>query len=110
MTLTEFICARIDNDEAAGKAWDERGFTDAATDRPSRPFDPKRILAECEAKRTVVATYSQEITKASEDPHGPPGKVAALELVLKCLARHCCIEALTDSHTGRSAAELAFGP
>ena len=37
MTLTEFICARIDNDEAAGKAWDERGFTDAP--QPTDPAD-----------------------------------------------------------------------
>ena len=32
MTLIEFICARVDDDEAAGKVWDEKGFTEAATD------------------------------------------------------------------------------
>ncbi len=85
MTLIEFFYARID-DEAAGKVWDEQGFNRRRTDQPIPPFDPKRILAECEAKRTVVATYQEAIKNAQDDRDAAPGMVAALELVLKCLA------------------------
>jgi Family of unknown function (DUF6221) len=86
MTLIEFICARVGYDETAGKLWNERGFTAAATDRPKTPFDPERVLLECEAKRAVIATYKQAIQKAHHDPNTPPGKVTALETVLKQLA------------------------
>jgi Family of unknown function (DUF6221) len=78
VTLIEFICARLDDDEAAGKVWDEQGFNRRRTDRPTTPFDPQRILAECEAKRTVVATYNQAIEDAQRDRTAPPGMVEAL--------------------------------
>ena len=66
---------------------DEQAFNEAATDRPTAtPFDPQRILRECEAKRTVVGVYRKAIRRAQGNPDSPAGVVEALELVLKCLA------------------------
>jgi len=72
MTLIDFICARIDDDEAAGKVSNEQAFNEAATDRPTAtPFDPQRILRECEAKRTVVGVYKRAIRRAHDTPTHP---------------------------------------
>lgn len=48
MTLTKFLLARIAEDE-------EERYTAADPDRS--PFTPARVLAECEAKRRIVALY-----------------------------------------------------
>jgi Family of unknown function (DUF6221) len=86
ITLTEFLLARISDDEAASKRWDEKFFAAEAPDRSDTPFDPERILAECAAKRSVTETYTRLMASAREDPSAPPGKVHALEMVLRTLA------------------------
>jgi hypothetical protein len=84
MTLVEFIRARIADDEAAGKVGDEKGCR-AARDRPDTTFDPRRVLADCEARRTVVASYERLIRDA-RDGGASDGTVLGLERVLKCIA------------------------
>lgn len=46
MTLTEFVLARIDDDEAAARG--------EAPHAPGGRWSPERLLAECEAKRALV--------------------------------------------------------
>ena len=51
MTLTEFVLARIAEDEEWARSEGVlRGFRDGAP-------GPARVLAECEAKRRIVARY-----------------------------------------------------
>jgi hypothetical protein len=47
VTLTEFLTARMDEDEALGRGWTEHGIGS---------FGP-RVLREVEAKRAIVAAY-----------------------------------------------------
>lgn len=62
MTITEFLEARITEDEAAAAAYERfaNGIPvarkhKAGDDRPElRMPDPKRLLAECAAKRAIV--------------------------------------------------------
>lgn len=59
-TLTEFLLARIAEDEAACGGGDEpENWCDRAT---GVHYDPARVLAECEAKRRIVnvARYADE--------------------------------------------------
>jgi len=58
MTLTEFLLARIDEDEAA---WDkvDRQVEEWRRDNTATPYrywrpSPQRLRAECEAKRRVI--------------------------------------------------------
>ena len=66
MTLTEFLLARIAEDEAVAldAARDGEGAIDWAgesgpTDVHIARWDPARILAECEAKRRIVRRHSR---------------------------------------------------
>lgn len=53
MTLTEFLLARIAEVEAeARRVLDRSGPWDAS------PISPERVLAECEAKRRIVAIHA----------------------------------------------------
>jgi hypothetical protein len=61
MTLTDFLLARIAEDEAAapdGSLWlgGEMPWLLGEGDPPNFPItvDPRRVLAECEAKRRIV--------------------------------------------------------
>lgn len=60
MTLTTFLLARIAEDEALARL--EVGRRDVIL---RGPFDPARILAECEAKRRIVGRYHASTTAAS---------------------------------------------
>ena len=71
MTLTEFLLARIAEDEAAAKAASPGGWSWGAVDTATSVadmehiarHDPARVLAECEAKRRIVEdadTYVSE--------------------------------------------------
>ena len=67
MTLTEFLLARIAEDEALSRpyqckrAWVAYGgpVDDGPTTVPAitRRLDPARVLAECEAKRRIVGEH-----------------------------------------------------
>lgn len=72
MTLTEFLLARIAEDEAAARA-------EAPRWRPVRqwpmewdrgPGDPARVLAECEAKRRIVE-WHRDTDDCCEERYGP---------------------------------------
>jgi len=52
MTLTDFLLARIAEDEAAARAAEARGAVAAAHETL---LDAPRVLAECTAKRTVLS-------------------------------------------------------
>jgi hypothetical protein len=67
MSLTEFLLAQIDEDEAvARRAWTRgagmpnlpQGWVDEPTEELvayNARFDPVRVVAECEAKRRIVS-------------------------------------------------------
>lgn len=66
MTLTEFLLARITEDEAVAAGWPERGQWGSHPeggmwmDTTGRPIHgPRvRVLAECEAKRRIIDEFS----------------------------------------------------
>jgi|GEM_PF-2046781 len=79
MTLTEFLTARIDEDEAVAAA--EAVLRDGAyfeneASAFERRFDPDRVLAECEANRVIIA----RLTPIFEDD-----EQAAWDLAVKVL-------------------------
>lgn len=70
MTLTEFLLARIAEDEAVARLaesrrrdhlWVVTGMDDAV----GVDYDPARLLAECEAKRRIVRTLFDTETLAT---------------------------------------------
>jgi inorganic pyrophosphatase len=104
MTLTEFLQARIAEDEAVARAavrWNEgcRNWADAG--EPDwvhiARWDPARVLAECEAKRSVVhaAIDAERNVADAYKQHPRPSETtfamyagvnAALQVVTQCLA------------------------
>jgi hypothetical protein len=103
MTLTEFLLARVSDDEATAQRlmdWDEAprdrsipwdnhaadgravgwGFTAVAAGLTSDVaahiirWDPTRVLAECAAKRRIVESY--EIQRANRDARRSPRAIA----------------------------------
>lgn len=95
-SLTEFILARIAEDEAAARAEDERKtawFKEfggraavAFTEWDAGPGDPARTLAQCAALRRIVAACGPVV--AYESYEGPDyyGGTEACELTLRALA------------------------
>jgi len=61
MTITDFLLARIAEDEVAAAAADVEG---TPADRAA-PLHPRRVLAECAAKR-VILTLADEATGLDE--------------------------------------------
>jgi hypothetical protein len=60
-TLVAFLKARLDEDEAAAKAWLPFGNPDAAARDHVARYDPGRVLAEVDAKREVIRLYEDTI-------------------------------------------------
>jgi len=102
MTITEFLDARIAEDEAAAKSatnapWDLMGgnewlypfgFSIGSDDdiRGSDAehiarHDPARVLAECSAKRAIIAAH-----KRQENDDDPRAWIVASEILLNTLA------------------------
>jgi len=94
MTLTDFLLARIADDEAAARGlghahwiddgtwWlegvehsvigpDEVAFTHPAYVPHIVRHDPTRVLAECEAKRRIVEHHTQSEWGHEHDPDSP---------------------------------------
>lgn len=104
MTLTEFLLARIAEDEAAAReqtATTQSGIAlewERDVDYGERylTIDPARVLAECEAKRRIMeALIDAEAAVATydtDDPNNPPsywqewGNLHALRLAAELLA------------------------
>lgn len=61
MTITEFLEARIDEDEArAGSGWARLGDSRWETTNDGQDFlTPSAVLAECAAKRKLVEDYAR---------------------------------------------------
>jgi hypothetical protein len=55
--LAEFLAARLDEDEAAAKAWLPFGNPDATNREHAARHDPARVLREVEAKRQILALH-----------------------------------------------------
>lgn len=97
MTITEFLLARISEDEAAAKnAKPEDWWWDGAYVNMDDPFaafpvhnNPARVLAECAAKRAIieraVAAESYRTCDNLEDAMND-GEVFALDHVRRALA------------------------
>lgn len=71
-SLTEFLLARIAEDEATVAATVER----AASERiPADELGPwrTRVLAECEAKRRIVTAIAAWLDEHSDEDHVPAG-------------------------------------
>ena len=58
LTLTDFLLARIAEDEADLRLGGE--YMD--------PFNPPRLLAECEAKRRIVERYARKVARSERFP------------------------------------------
>jgi hypothetical protein len=56
--LVEFLTARLDEDEAAARAWLPIGNPDAAAREHIARHDPARVLREVAAKRAILAGHS----------------------------------------------------
>lgn len=58
MTLTEFLLARIAEDEAVARSASEAEITTVSHEHIAR-WNPPRVLAECEAKRRIIQIAEQ---------------------------------------------------
>jgi hypothetical protein len=78
MTLTEFLRARLDEDQAAAEAWSTPFSNPTAEQREHiARHDPARVLAEVDAKRRIIV----ECESLIDDP-----AVRAMETALCLLA------------------------
>jgi hypothetical protein len=59
-TLAGFLAARLDEDEAAAKAWLPFGNPDAAAREHIARHDPARVLREVEAKRAIIGEQTSD--------------------------------------------------
>ena len=96
MTLTEFLLARIAEDEAEVRehqttwgveTWSP-GCVYANTEYRSMTIDPARVLAECEAKRQIVKE-AKATRLAAEAFTGGSARLAVtygIEVILRALA------------------------
>lgn len=78
MTITEFLLARIVEDEATLKRW-SRGVLDPEISEIEKRWQPERVLAECKAKRELVLWLD-------DDPLCHDGGWAYVDHVLQSLA------------------------
>lgn len=94
MTLTEFLLARIAEDEAAAREvqhympdggeihiWLTRREGDEERSKKVAPYDPARVLAECEAKRKIVELRYSWNLQAEREPVPPIGAILKAQVV-----------------------------
>jgi hypothetical protein len=87
--LSEFLLARASDDEELARQYGDPGRLRSSlawaseVGRPVLEVDPSRMVAECAAKRRVVAEFIEGV--ANYDI-GPQGEVARLTFVLRALA------------------------
>jgi|HubBroStandDraft_4_1064222.scaffolds.fasta_scaffold586039_2 hypothetical protein len=77
MTLTDFLIARLDEDEAAAKAWLPFGNPDAAQREHIARHDPARVLREVDAKRKILAEHCDTVGSVWIPGHGHDNKFCA---------------------------------
>jgi hypothetical protein len=81
MTLTEFLLARIAEDERVAR---EEDFSGPIADE--WPWDISRALAECETKRRIVESLGSHLRNAERYPDAYPGMVALADWHVRVLA------------------------
>jgi hypothetical protein len=69
--LVAFLNARLDEDDAAAKAWLPFGNPDAVAREHIARHDPGRVLREVAAKRAIVGLHRIEVRKAEITPFDP---------------------------------------
>ena len=83
MTLTDFLLARIAEDEAvaerlrhksAGDPWGWQPRQLETCDKARVDYPPARVLAECEAKRRIVEMHGGFHECEDGNQHGPGGE------------------------------------
>lgn len=84
--LVEFLRARLNEDEAAAKAWLPFGNPDAAQREHIARHDPGRVLAEVEAKRRILDEYEQATGQYATHSQVSAGEEIGLRFALKALA------------------------
>lgn len=93
MTLTDFLLARLAEDEAAAEEVQRylapheqieihltRRDGDESHSKVMRPYDPARVLAKVKADRAIVAALRQAAEYASSTGGGRAARVALLAL------------------------------
>jgi hypothetical protein len=91
LALTDFLLARIAEDEAAARHRDTVTFgaerRRVANEALHDPFDPARVLAECEAKRRIV-DYREQVASESAATGVPifEAQLSAYDAALRALA------------------------
>jgi hypothetical protein len=89
--LSEFLLARATDDEELARQYGDPGALRSGlawasdVNRPVLEVDPSRMVAECEAKRRVVAQFVDAVANYEADA-GPQGEVTRLTFVLRALA------------------------
>jgi hypothetical protein len=89
--LSEFVLARATDDEELARQYGDPGALRSGlawasdVNRPVLEVDPSRMVAECEAKRRVVAQFVDAVANYEADA-GPQGEVTRLRFVLRALA------------------------
>jgi hypothetical protein len=89
--LSEFVLARATDDEELARQYGDPGALRSGlawasdVNRPVLEVDPSRMVAECEAKRRVVAQFVDAVANYEADA-GPQGQVTRLTFVLRALA------------------------
>lgn len=88
ITLSEFLLARIAEDERrAGLLQSEIVYLEGPEEAENAAhtlLDPARILAECEAKRKVIALHNTRFTLAGPDGRKGVRCVACKDLTSPC--------------------------
>jgi hypothetical protein len=91
MELVEFLRQRLDEDEAAAKAWLPIGNPDAAQREHIARHDPARVLREVDSKRRIVEQYEAmqagvEAAAGTILAGAAKVRLGAYKFALKCLA------------------------
>lgn len=91
MTITEFLTARLDEDEALAREAEPKydlirveSYSQANEDH-ARRHDPARVLAEVEAKRRIVA-YREQDARSDLPPVIRDPRLSAFDAALRALA------------------------
>jgi hypothetical protein len=95
LTLTDFLLARIAEDEAVARDWPDDRTLFWADDQPVVDtlghviYQPRtRVLAECEAKRRLLEWHRQYDTDERGEPHGREDQCPAWRLLASVYADH----------------------
>lgn len=87
MTITEFLLARVAEDEAAAEAANKPGVVSSVSGgifgSHTIRHGPARVLAECEAKRRIVEQWA---ATAADDAEVYPGLQSQAQGTLEALA------------------------